>query len=561
MTTAKGGEGRAWWSRSTIPEVLDHQAERRGDQAFLILDGEAVTYRALRDRTRRGARALARLGVGTGDRVAVMMATSPEWVTAWLAAARLGAVTVPVNTAYRGDFLANQLADATVGILAVDESLLGRVAEVVGQLPSLRHVLVRHDDTAAGDSALVTPRQGDATLGGVSVLSISCLNDGPGGDSGLRTAMDGDEPPSGAAWNTPAAIFYTSGTTGRSKGAVCTHHYLLAAADAMVEAWQFRPGEVMYAPLPLFHVSTVGSVLGPMLAGGTGVIDRVFSVTQTWDRVRATGASGMALAGPMVVMLWNLDPDPRDRDLPIRFVSSAPVPADLYRAVEERYDCKVVTCYGLSEAFPVTVAGIRDDNPPGASGHANPRLDVAVVDDEDDEVPAGTLGEIVCRPREPHVILECYEGAPAETLERMTNLWFHTGDLGRVDEQGNLTYVDRKKDAIRRRGENISSFEVEQTIMQHPAVAEVAAIAVPSDVGEDDVMVCVTTAPGAELDMVEFMDFCVKRMPYFAVPRYVNEMTELPKNTMGRVLKPILRDRGVSPETWDRERADYVVRR
>jgi carnitine-CoA ligase len=534
------------WSRRTIAELLDTQAEQRGDQVFLYLDGQPVTYREMQSRSVHGAAALARLGVGPGDRVALMMATSPEWVATWFAVARLGAVAVPINTAYRGDFLAAPLLDSVSTVLAVDRSLLGRVVDVADQVPGLQWVLVRDDAPADDGRADVGPLDG-------KVRDIDTLWR-PSTEPGPSTAD--------ASWDQPLAIFFTSGTTGRSKGALTSHQYLLAAAAAMLDCWQLQPGETVYAPLPLFHLSAVGSVLGPLLAGGTAVVDRVFSVSHTWERVREHGACGILLAGAMAVMLWNLPPDEADRHLPIRFFSAAPVPADLYRQIEQRYACKVVTVYGLSEAFPVTYTGVASpDNPPGASGRPNPRLEVVVVDEHDEIQPPGTAGEIVCRPREPHVMFEGYDGRPADTLAQLGNLWFHTGDLGRFDEAGNLTYVDRKKDAMRRRGENVSSFEVEQTILHHPAVAEAAAIGVPSDVGEDDIMACLILMPGAELDLVEFMDFCVERMPYFAVPRYVEVMEQLPKNVIGRVLKPDLRQRGVTTSTWDREQTGYVLRR
>jgi crotonobetaine/carnitine-CoA ligase len=333
----------------------------------------------------------------------------------------------------------------------------------------------------------------------------------------------------GAVWNRPGAIFYTSGTTGPSKGAVVTQHYLVSAAAAALSCWGLEPGEAVWGPLPLFHLSAIGTVLAPILAGGTGVVDRAFSVQAAWDQVRRFDAAGVVLAGAMVMMLWSLPRDASDRDLPFRFLSAAPVPKEVYRGVEERYRCKVVTMYGLTEAFPLTFAGVADDNPPGASGRPNPSFEVALFDEDDAEVAAGEVGQIVCRPRGPHVMFEGYFG--------------------------------RDEATVRRRGENISSFEVEQALLQHPAVAEIAAIGVPSDVGEDDVMVCLVTVPGAELDPVDLLDFACDRLPYFAVPRFVEVCAELPKNAVGRVLKPVLRARGLSDTSWDRERVGYEVRR
>jgi carnitine-CoA ligase len=538
----------AAWSvgeRLTIPTVLDEQAQKRPDQPFLHVLDEPVTYAEMRARAVSSANVLAASGVVPGDRVAIYMGTSTEWIDAWFGAAYLGAVAVPVNAAYRGDFLANQLRDSETKAIAVDASLAERLLAVAGAVPSLRTLFVRPDDDGQADT------DSPAAPGGLTVHPVGRLLEGD------TDAVAGGASP---AWNQPGAIFYTSGTTGRSKGALVTQHYLLSAAQTMVDCWQLRPGETVYGPLPLFHLSAIGTVLGPMLAGGTGVLEKVFSISNTWDQVRRHDAAGIALAGALVVMLWNLPRDDRDEELPIRFMSAAPVPKEIYHEIEARYGCRIVTVYGTTEAFPITYAGVDADNPPGASGRANPGFEVKIFDAEDNEAPPGTVGEIVCRPRRPHTMFEGYDGLPEATLEQMRNLWFHTGDLGRFDEAGNFTYVDRKKDAMRRRGENISSFEVEQALLRHPAVAEIAAIGVPSELGEDDVMVCVVATPGEALEIVPFMDFCRERLPYFAVPRYVEVCAELPKNAVGRVLKHQLRARGVTDATWDREQAGYVVR-
>ena len=529
---------------ATLPAALDAQCEKRPDQPVLEIARTTLTYRQLRDRSVAAANVLSEMGIGAGDRMAIFMGTSPEWVVLWFALSRLGAVTVPVNTAYRGDFLAHQLRDSQTVALAADQALVERVTAIAGDVPGLRRLLVRADG-GAGDQATADPGAG------LAVSDIGVLGEGDTASVAVP----------GGAGDRPGAIFYTSGTTGPSKGVLATPHYLLSAARTMLACWQLEAGESVYAPLPLFHLSAIGSVLGPMLAGGTGVIDRAFSVHATWDEVRRHQAVGIALAGAQVTMLWNLPPDERDAELPLRFLSAAPVPKELYHDIERRYRSRIVTCYGLSESFPLTIAGVDDDTPPGASGRPNPDFEVAIFDADDHEVPPGTVGEIVCRPRRPHVMFEGYDGRPVETLAQLSNLWFHTGDLGRIDEDGWFWYADRKKDAMRRRGENISSFEVEQAILRHPEVAEVAAVGVPSELGEDDVMVFLVTKEGAALEIEPFMDFCCERLPYFAVPRYVQRCPELPKNAVGRVLKHELRAVGVTAETWDRDQAGYVVRR
>ncbi|MHB1585310.1 MAG: AMP-binding protein [Acidimicrobiales bacterium] len=534
MTAPRWRAGTA----ETVVGLLDRRADEHPDRPYLIVDGRTLTYGELQGRAVAAAGALERLGVGPGDAVAVFADTCPEWLDTWFGAALLGAVTVPVNTAFRGEFLANPLRDSRCRLALVDDRLAGRLAAVADELPELETVLVHR--TADGGEVGGGWRTEDA-----GVLAEG----GPGGPRRPRRAE----------WRDPSCVLYTSGTTGPSKGAVITQGYLVAAASAMVASWQLGEGEVLYAPLPLFHISMVGSVAGPAVAGGVGVLDARFSVRSCWDRVRQHGVHGILLAGVMLNMLWNLPEDDADAEMPLRFISAAPIPRGLHRPIEQRYHVKLLTSYGMTEAFPMTVYGVDDEAVEGASGRPQPNFEVVVLDADDRPLPPGEVGEICCRPTAPQVMFDGYHGRPATTVERWRNLWFHTGDLGRMDEGGNLTYVDRSKDAMRRRGENISSFEVEQTLLRHPAVAEAAAVGVPSELGEDDVKVVVALKASASLGYEELMDFCVERLPYFAVPRYVELVDQLPVNPTGKVLKTELRAQGVTPATWDRERAGYVL--
>ena len=540
-----GGSPASLWETTpgdglTFAGILDAQVAVRPDQPLLVIDDVPLSYKALQERSISVANVLAGLGIQPGDRVALFMGTSPAWVTLWFGLCRLGAVAVPINTAYRGEFLANQLRDSNTKMIALDRSLADRVFSIAADVPSLRAALLREDGKAPADAG------GGPDAGAEHVVPPSHLQVHP-----IAQLLEGDTShvvglPDLAPFPL-GAIFSTSGTTGRSKGVLATQHYLLAAAQAMVDLWRLQPGEAVYGPLPLFHLSAVGTVLGPMLAGGTGILDSTFSVSATWDRVRRYEASGIALAGAMLSMLWNLPPDERDNDIPLRFISAAPVPQESFEAMEERWQCRIVTCYGMSEAFPMVVAGVDETNRTGASGRANPNFDVMLFDAEDRAVPVGEVGEIVCRPKRSHVMFEGYDGRDRETVEQFRNLWFHTGDMGRFDEDGYFYFADRKKDAMRRRGENISSFEVEQALLRHPEVAEVAAVGVPSELGEDDVMVYVVAAAAEPIDMVAFMDFCSAHLPYFAVPRYVDVTPALPKNAVGRILKHELRARAYPP--------------
>jgi crotonobetaine/carnitine-CoA ligase len=469
------------------------------------------------------------LGIKRGDTVALFTGTCPEWVYFWLGAARLGAVPAAVNAASKGDFLSHTLRLSQAAAVITDAARHPRLAEVADDVDTLRSVLIKGDSL---DEAL--------------------------------DAASTEAPPAAAAEADDVALFFTSGTTGPSKAVATTWHYLFTVAATAVSAWALGEGEVLWSAMPLFHLSAAPLVLAPMLVSGTTVLAGAFHPGEVWDDMRACGAAGFVGAGAMVSMLWNLPRDPRDAEVGMRFLSAAPIAADIYREIEARYRCRVVTMYGMTEAFPIAYKTVSDEGKPGTSGRINPAFDVQIVDRHGQAVPEGMVGEIACRARAPHAMSEGYvasaSGGPPLRVEPHPE-WFRTGDLGVLDSDNNLTYVDRVKDSLRRRGENVSSVEVEQTVMRHPVVQEAAAVAVPSDLGEDDILVVVTLRPGAEFDHAELLDFCASRMPYFCVPRYLEVLDELPKNAIGRVRKDVLRRRGLGDGAWDREAHGYVLSR
>jgi carnitine-CoA ligase len=513
--------------RFTVPAVLDRRAEQYPDRAMMVIAGVEVTFEQMRQRSCAAANILTDLGVGRGDCVALFSGTCPEWVYFWLGAARIGAVSAAVNAANKGDFLLHSLRLSRAKVVFTDAERRPRVDEIAGQLETVTDVLVQGDSLA---EALMRPN--NAVDAPVVAEDVGCL-------------------------------FFTSGTTGPSKAVATTWHYLFSVAATVASAWHFGAGEVLWTAMPLFHLSAAPSVLAPMLVGGTTALAGAFHPGEVWDDVRARGAIGFAGAGAMVSMLQNLRADPRDAQLPLRFISAAPIEANAYHEIEKRYGCRIVTMYGMTEAFPIAVKGVADEGVPGTSGRPNPNFEVRIVDADGNPLPAGAVGEIACRPRYPHAMSEGYvsQGASQGSQVQPHPEWFRTGDLGKLDSDDNLTYVDRIKDALRRRGENVSSVEVETVVMRHPAVLEAAAVGVPSDLGEDDILLVVTLRPGASLDYPELLDFCGARMPYFCVPRFVETVDELPKNVIGRIRKDLLRTRGLSPAAWDRERHGYTVSR
>jgi carnitine-CoA ligase len=524
------GPGAFGVERFAVTEVLDLRAEQFPGRVMMSIAGTPVTYAQMRDRSCAAANSLTELGVKRGETVALFMGTCPEWVYFWLGAARIGAVSAAVNAANKGDFLSHALRLSQAKVVVTDPVRLPHVQEVADAVETLSSVLVE------GDSL-------------TDLLSRSSTE---------APRVAGAEP------DDVGALFFTSGTTGPSKAVATTWHYLFCAAATASSAWEFGASEVLWTAMPLFHLSAAPTVLAPMLVGGTSVLAAGFHPSDVWDDIRGCGAIGFAGAGAMVSMLWNQPPESRDAELGLRFISAAPIAADTYRGVEKRYGCRIVTMYGLTEAFPIAVKAVSDDGVPGTSGRTNPAFEVRIVDQHGLEVPPGSVGEITCRPTSPHVMSEGYVSATGGKSGLRIDPhpeWFRTGDLGSLDADQNLTYVDRVKDALRRRGENVSSVEVEATVMHHPAVLEAAAIGIPSELGEDDILVAVTLRPDATLDYVDLLDFCSARMPYFCVPRYLEVLDEIPKNVIGRVRKDVLRRRGLGSGAWDREVHGYVLSR
>jgi crotonobetaine/carnitine-CoA ligase len=506
------------------------------------VDDEEFTYAELRRRYRLAAHGLLAVGVMPGETVGSFAGTCFDVIASLLAAPQIGAIFMAVNTAYKGDYLLHQLRDSHATVVIVDEELLPELEAVITELPMLRTLLVRAASPVEArrlhhveirDAAVLLAGEPEAPIGGSPRL-----------------------------WNEPSFLFYTSGTTGPSKGALITQHYLSALGSVYLRKYEFSPDDVQYMAVPLFHnTGSYNAVITTLLGGHSTALDSRFSASTTWDRVRKFGATVYFGVGATTMMMYNRPPEPSDRDLPFRKIITAPIPLEHWKALEERYDCEILMGYGQTEAIMISCFTSGEKNKPGSAGKPFELYTVRVVDDNDEDVPVGETGEIIFRPNMPHVMFEGYVNRPEATLSQMKNLWFHSGDLGKFDEDGFFYFVDRKKDAIRRRGENISSFEVEASVLRHPSIAECAAYAVPSELSEDDVKVSVVLAEGAVLDVEEFMEHCTRTMPRFALPRYVEVVDELPKSITGRLQKHVLRAGGAGDRAWDYVAGCYVADR
>lgn len=538
MTEGRDPYGTPADAPALVGDFIFHAAERNADRVALEIDGTTRTYAQLDDRSDRVSANLAQLGLGVSDRVAVMMDNDVANVDAWFGICKAGAIEVPINTANRGLLLSWILSQSGARALICDARYAERVLEVVEDLPDLAHIIVHG---TADVPAAWPPR---IALHDPTVL----YEDAP--------TWRPERAPSD-----PTVILYTSGTTGPSKGVVLSHTMNLTAARHNAWLCRYGPEDLLYTVFPLFHINAkYTSVMAAMAANASLIMDTKFSASTFMDTCRARGITAFNYQGALLTMLMKQPVRTDDSDNPVTRAFGAPAPVEIWEAFEQRYGLQLIEVYGMTETS-ISLQNTMDDTRVGTCGRPAPHYDVEVHDQDDNPCPPGVPGEIVVRPRYPDVMITAYHGMPEETLAAFRNLWFHTGDRARVDEDGYFTFIDRMKDAVRRRGENISSFEIEGVVNTHEDVLESAAYGVPSDLSEEEVMVAVVTREGRDLPPLELVEFCNSRMAYFAVPRYVRFVLELPKTPSQRIQKFKLRQDGVTTDTWDREAAGYVVRR
>lgn len=534
-----GVHGRGWGGQEekSIVGILNRAVTMAGDRPFLDFSGDEYTYRDIDGLSTRLAHSLAGLGVGHGDRVLSLLDNGVDAVLVWFAVNKLGAVSVPINTAYRGEFLRHQAADAGAEIIICEPAYVERIAAVADGLPRVRLILHR--------GALTDSR--------ACRIAIEPLDLHRGRDD---TAIAPAPQPRDLAM-----LLYTSGTTGPSKGCMISHNYACNLAKRTLLTSPLVAGETIWTPLPLFHLNAIATtVVATMMVLARASIAPRFSVSQFWPEIDRSGACVATALGSMITLIAQApDNEAMKRCFgQLRVVRGSPFPAPLQALWRKRFGVNQpgYNGYGMTEAAGVTSLPGGEFAKPGSSGKRNDDFDVRIVDDDDREMPPGEAGEIIVRPLKPHIMFEGYWQRPQDTLKAFRNLWFHTGDIGKFDEDGFFFFVDRKKDCLRRRGENVSSFELESAFLQHPAVREVAVHAVRSDLTEDDIKVTAVLDPGMNLAEEALCRWSLDKLPYFAVPRYIEFRDELPKNAVGRVLKFQLRDEGATPATWDRDKSD-----
>ena len=513
-----------------VRELLIRRAAECPDRDFVLFEnGERWSYSDALGRVRRCAAGLEALGIGPGDLVLSWQANGPTAVETFLALNFLGAVYVPINTSYRGTLLEHVIAKSDARLMIADGRLIDRLAAV--DRAALEAVVVLGDERPE--------------LPGLRLIPAAAL-----------TAA-GDQPRTRdiAAWDTHMVI-YTSGTTGPSKGVLSSYIHSYTAARGFRN---IGPGDRTLMQLPMFHVGGPYALLWALIYAGSTVVVESFSVSRFWEIVRRYEITTVGLLGAMAQFLMKQPESPNDKDHPLRSVIIAPFDENAI-AFGRRFGVPTYTEFNMTELSVPLWAG---PNPtiPGTCGRPQPGVELRLVDEHDIEVPVGSAGELVVRADLPWTLSHGYLNDAEATSRAWRNGWFHTGDLMRRDADGNYFFVDRLKDSLRRRGENISSFEVENAILAHPSVREAAVVPVPGDGSEDEVLAVVALVPGAALEPAELLEFLRDKLAYFMMPRYVRVLDALPKTPTQKVEKHVLRRDGVTADTWDRVAAGIAVER
>jgi carnitine-CoA ligase len=523
---------------TTLSHVLARRLADSGDKPWVVSEDGNFTYREVDRLANRLAHGLAKLGVKRGETVLLMLDNSIDFIGLWCALGKLGAIEVPINCSYKGQLLARVMTDSRARLVIADAEYLPRFGELAAELTGIETIVVHDAERAEPplERARMVP---------------------------FREILSEDDAFSAvplAPWD-PAAIMYTSGTTGPSKGVIVSHGHAYEYARGVVDMLEIGRHDVYYAPLPLFHIAGQWAVIyAAAIAGATAVLPNAFSVSQFWPTVRRHRATCSFLLGAMANLLYRQPPAAEDARNSLERVLIVPLIPEV-EAFKQRFGCLVSTTWGGTEMNCPTRSGFALVNN-RTCGRVDERLyEVRIVDENDNELPAGVPGEAVVRPKIPWIVMAGYWNRPDWTVAAWRNLWLHSGDMLTKDAEGNLYFVDRTKDAIRRRGENISSMEVEQEINAHPDVLECAVIPVASAETEQEVMAVVVPKPGRRIAPEALIGFLEPRMAYFMVPRYLEFAMELPKTPTGKIQKFGLRERGLTSATWDRVAAGIKLKR
>ncbi len=522
-----------------LGKAIALQAQHNGDTTFIMFGDTRYSYAETNTKVNELAAGLKQQGIGIGDRVAFFMSSCPEVIFLVLAVNKLGAVWVPINTDYKGVWLQDTIERSRPDILVSDTAHAERLGEVQADLPGIAVICL-------GEPAPLT--------------NTSAFED-------LYIADAGEPDLSAFGYGDTCAVLWTSGTTGKSKGVMQSHNVWFNACLSATRQYGTTDGDVIFNVLPMYNSAAwVTALFRAMLAGVPLAIDTSFSVTNFWERVKFYGATQIFTLGAMHMFLWNAPEKPDDTDNSLNKIMAVPMPTDIVQPFAERFGVKVLgQGMSQSEAMMIVNQSTRspDQWPSGSCGSPTDLVEVKLMDDDGNEVGIGEHGECWVKPREEFAIFNGYFDNPEATANAYEGDWYKTGDLLKRDEDNVFFFVDRKKDAVRFKGRNISTFEVELVARQHPAVLDCAAFGIPSEhlESENEIKMDIILREGQSPTEEEIARFINDNAPYFFVPRYIEFLKELPYTPTNKIQKYKLRDVGLTANTWDGDKAGFKATR
>jgi carnitine-CoA ligase len=522
-----------------VGKVLESQANRKPDLTFIETnEGQTQTFGEFNIRANQVGNHLTQLGVGLGDRVVVILENGLEILESWFGINRIGAVFVPINPSYRGDFLKHVVTDSGAKIAIVFEDTLRSLVQIENDIPTLETVIILEKQSSSVRSRFQIINYTDIYTASSERVQVEV------------TTRD------------PCMIIYTSGTTGPSKGVILPHGSAYMNAHTMIGQLELTESDRIYCCLPLFHANALDTqIYAALILGCSVLLAKGFSARAWLSDIRRFGATATNMLGVMTDFIYRQPALADDADNSLRVASAVPIPPTIGQTFEKRFQVKLVESYGTSETKISHSLSASEPYKPGSCGRlVDAFFECRIVEPQTEvEVEIGEPGELLLRPRMPWTVLLGYHGRPAATEGAWQNLWFHTGDLMRRDDDGYYYFIDRIKDCIRRRGENISSFEIERALLEHPDVLEAAVFGVASPIveGDQEIMAVIVARDGAVLNLQEVEAFCDAKLPYFAVPRFYESVETLPKTPSQKIRKEDLKRAGAGPATWRSERASW----
>ncbi|HBN26625.1 MAG TPA: ATP-dependent acyl-CoA ligase [Desulfobacteraceae bacterium] len=534
---------RDYW---TLNKMLEYRAQTHGDKIFLQYKEESpLTFKYVHEITNKIANGLSGLGIKKGDNVLVFLPNCLEFIYTWFALSKIGAVQVPVNTAYKGYFLDHISNNSMAKIMVVDQEFTDRVKNSEDNLKYLEKIIISGLDKS--DKSRSIPSR-------FTISDYKSLYNNPSGTPVVEVSYKDN-----------AAIMYTSGTTGPSKGVALAHAWMHVMAERMIAMFHITKEDTYLLYLPLFHGNAQAMiVMTCLISTARVVIYEKFSASGWVDMIRKSNASLTNLVGVMMDAVFRQAEKNDDNMNNLRGINAYPCPSAIVESFKKRFGVtQMLEAYGMTETGLITLMPFGDYRADSCGKIAGDFVEAIIADPEtDEELPVGHVGELLVRPKIPWTLNSGYYKMPDKTTEAYRNAWFHTGDGLKVDQDGYYYFVDRIKDALRKGGENISSFEVEKMINDHPAVAESAVVAVKSEScgGEDEVKACIVLNVDHNLTYDGVLSWCDDKLPRFCVPRYIEFVEALPKTPTEKVMKGKIRDQGVTLATYDRVAAGYKLK-